>query len=73
MRFIEFMPLDAGGHWVNDQVVGQEEIVEMINAVYPIEVMPARGAAPADRFRYLDGGLHGDATGPGGRSASSPR
>ena len=23
MRFIEFMPLDAGGHWVNDQVVGQ--------------------------------------------------
>ena len=72
MRFIEFMPLDAGGHWVNDQVVGQDEILEKINAVYPIEVMPARGAAPADRFRYLDGGLHGDATGPGvPRSGSS--
>jgi cyclic pyranopterin phosphate synthase len=56
VRFIEFMPLDADGHWVNDQVVGQDEIVEIINAVYPIEVMPARGAAPADRFRYLDGG-----------------
>ena len=43
MRFIEFMPLDADGHWVNDQVVGQDEIVETINAVYPIEQMPARG------------------------------
>ena len=56
MRFIEFMPLDADGHWENEQVVGQDEIVETINAVYPIEQMPARGAAPADRFRYLDGG-----------------
>ena len=27
VRFIEFMPLDADGHWVNDQVVGQDEIV----------------------------------------------
>jgi cyclic pyranopterin phosphate synthase len=56
IRFIEFMPLDADGHWGNDQVVGQDEIVETINAVFPIEQMPARGAAPADRFRYLDGG-----------------
>jgi GTP 3',8-cyclase len=55
VRFIEFMPLDADGHWVNDQVVGQDEIVATIDAVYPIEQMPARGAAPADRFRYLDG------------------
>ncbi len=54
VRFIEFMPLDATGHWLNDKVVGQDEIVEAINAVYPIEQMPARGAAPADRFRYLD-------------------
>ncbi len=56
VRFIEFMPLDADGHWVNDQVVGQDEIVAAIDAVYPVEQMPARGAAPADRFRYLDGG-----------------
>jgi GTP 3',8-cyclase len=55
VRFIEFMPLDADGHWGNDRVVGQDEIVETINAVYPVEQMPARGAAPADRFRYLDG------------------
>ncbi|MEM9038773.1 MAG: GTP 3',8-cyclase MoaA [Actinomycetota bacterium] len=56
MRFIEFMPLDAEGHWVNEKVVGQDEIVEKIHAVFPVEQMPARGAAPADRFRYLDGG-----------------
>ena len=27
-----------------------------IDAVFPLEPMPARGAAPADRWRYLDGG-----------------
>ena len=62
------MPLDAGGHWVNDQVVGQDEIVSAINAVYPLEVMPARGAAPADRFRYLDR----DPDEPGGKIGVIP-
>ncbi len=56
VRFIEFMPLDASGHWVNDKVVGQDEIVAKIAAVFPIEPVPARGASPADRWRYLDGG-----------------
>jgi cyclic pyranopterin phosphate synthase len=55
VRFIEFMPLDAQGTWENNQVVGQDEIVAAIAAVYPLELMPARGAAPADRWRYLDG------------------
>ena len=55
VRFIEFMPLDADGQWGNDKVVGQDEIVERINDVFPVEQVPARGAAPADRFRYLDG------------------
>jgi GTP 3',8-cyclase len=56
VRFIEFMPLDATGHWMNDKVVGQDEIVAAIHEVFPLEQMPARGAAPADRWRYLDGG-----------------
>jgi len=55
VRFIEFMPLDAEGHWVNDKVVGQDEIVAKIAEVFPLEQVPARGAAPADRWRYLDG------------------
>jgi cyclic pyranopterin phosphate synthase len=55
IRFIEFMPLDASGHWMNDKVVSQDEIVAMINAVHPLEQVAARGAAPADRWRYVDG------------------
>lgn len=56
VRFIEFMPLDATGHWMNDKVVGQDDIVAAIHAVHPLEVVPARGAAPANTWRYLDGG-----------------
>jgi GTP 3',8-cyclase len=58
VRFIEFMPLDAQGAWTNDQVVTQAEILERIGAVFPLEVVPVegRGSAPAERFRYLDGG-----------------
>jgi cyclic pyranopterin phosphate synthase len=55
VRFIEFMPLDASGGWAGGSVVGQDEIVERISAVHPLEQVPARGAAPADRWRYLDG------------------
>jgi GTP 3',8-cyclase len=55
VRFIEFMPLDASGGWTNQSVVGQDEIVATIDAVYPLEPVPARGAAPADRWRYRDG------------------
>lgn len=55
VRFIEFMPLDAQGQWQRNDVVGQDEIVSTINNVYPLEQVAARGAAPADRWRYLDG------------------
>ena len=55
VRFIEFMPLDAGQGWTNDQVVTQAEIVAAIDAVHPLEPL-ARGSQPAERFRYVDGG-----------------
>ena len=55
MRFIEFMPLDASGEWARDKVVSQDEIVDAIDAVYPLVPAPARGAAPAERWRYADG------------------
>ena len=55
VRFIEFMPLDATGHWINETVVGQDEIVAAIDEVFPIRQLPARGAAPADRWEYVDG------------------
>ncbi len=55
VRFIEFMPLDASGAWSSSVVVSQDEIVAAIAAVHPLEPVPARGSAPADRWRYLDG------------------
>jgi cyclic pyranopterin phosphate synthase len=55
VRFIEFMPLDATGDWQAGAVVSQDEIVSTIAAVHPLEPVPARGSAPADRWRYLDG------------------
>lgn len=54
VRFIEFMPLDAGEGWSSGQVVSQAEIVEAIGAVFPVEPV-ARGSQPAERFRYRDG------------------
>jgi cyclic pyranopterin phosphate synthase len=60
VRFIEFMPLDAQGQWVADQVVPSREVVERIASVYPV-VPVAHGPEPASRFRYIDG-----AAAPGG-------
>jgi cyclic pyranopterin phosphate synthase len=54
MRFIEWMPLDAGGSWDGSAVISQDEIVAAIDAVFPIEPV-ARDNAPAERFRYRDG------------------
>ena len=55
VRFIEFMPLDASGEWSERLVVPAREIVAAIEAVFPMEPV-RRGAEPAERFRYLDGG-----------------
>jgi cyclic pyranopterin phosphate synthase len=57
VRFIEFMPLDAQGEWTDDQVVSQREIVDAIDAVFPLDAVSAdeRGSAPASRFRFRDG------------------
>jgi cyclic pyranopterin phosphate synthase len=54
VRFIEWMPLDAGGAWTNEQVVTQAEILERIGGVFPLEPI-RRGSEPAERFRYVDG------------------
>ena len=56
VRFIEFMPLDATDEWQRSKVVGQDEIVARLSEVWELEQVPARGAAPADRWRYVDGG-----------------
>jgi cyclic pyranopterin phosphate synthase len=60
VRFIEFMPLDADGAWSRDRVVPAQEILERIDAVFPLEGLPVAGVRsehvePAERFRYADG------------------
>ena len=58
LRFIEFMPLDADGGWDRSQVVPADEILERIDAVFPLELGARRAAGhvePANRFAYRDG------------------
>jgi GTP 3',8-cyclase len=55
VRFIEFMPLDAQGEWTNDQVVSQAEIIERVDAAFPLVTVGRPGSAPAERFRFADG------------------
>jgi cyclic pyranopterin phosphate synthase len=55
VRFIEWMPLDGGDAWTNEQVVTQAEIVDRIAEVFPLDPVQ-RGSEPAERFRYRDGG-----------------
>jgi cyclic pyranopterin phosphate synthase len=60
VRFIEFMPLDAGEAWERAKVVPGNEILARINDAWPLEPASERAddAAPADRYRFADG--HGE-------------
>jgi len=56
MRFIEFMPLDAGHDWSRDDVVSGREIRERINERFPLVALEIqRGSETASRFRFADG------------------
>ena len=58
VRFLEYMPLDADHVWETGRVVPGEEILSRIHAVWPLEPASQRqdDGAPADRFRFVDGG-----------------
>ena len=56
VRFIEWMPLDGDGNWSGGQVVPAAEIIERINAVFPLAGAEGeRGSMPAERYAYADG------------------
>ena len=56
MRFIEFMPLDAGQIWDRSQVVSGAEIRDRVDAVFPLVLeRPSRGKETAWRYRFADG------------------
>jgi cyclic pyranopterin phosphate synthase len=55
LRFIEQMPLDAGGLWARPKMVTAEEIFTELSKVYELTPVPGRGSAPAEEF-YVNGG-----------------
>jgi GTP 3',8-cyclase len=56
LRFIEFMDVGNTNHWTKDRVVPAREIVDRINARWPLEpVGPAYRGEVAARYRYQDG------------------
>jgi cyclic pyranopterin phosphate synthase len=56
VRFIEWMPLDFNHTWQREKLVPADEILEQINAEFPIEIAKDTDpSAPARRYLYKDG------------------
>jgi GTP 3',8-cyclase len=55
MRFIEFMPLDADRHWSRNLVVPAAEVLERINAQWPLEQIPHQQSETARKYKFKDG------------------
>ncbi len=56
MRFIEFMPLDAGHEWSREMVVSGREMREKINQIFPLKLKEtSRGAETAWKYGFADG------------------
>lgn len=54
VRFIENMPLGAGGRWVARSVVPSMELIELVHAHHPLEALE-QGNEPASSYRFVDG------------------
>lgn len=55
LRFIEQMPLDAGGIWDRTNMVTADQIFESLKAEFELTPKQNRGSAPAEEF-YVNGG-----------------
>ena len=56
LRFIEKMPLDAGGLWSRSTMITADEIQRDLSREFLLTPVPTRGSMPAEEF-YVDGGL----------------
>jgi len=54
VRFIENMPLGAGGRWTPDAVVSATEVLAVVRSRHEL-LARARGAEPATAFDFADG------------------
>jgi len=55
LRFIEQMPLDAGGLWNRARMITAEQILDDLSSVFNLSPVPVRGSAPAEEF-FVNGG-----------------
>lgn len=56
LRFIEFMDVGSSNGWEMGAVVPSREVIERIDAVYPVEPVEANYTGEvAERWRYVDG------------------
>jgi cyclic pyranopterin phosphate synthase len=57
LRFIEYMPIGAGQRWRDREVVSNAELLETLRTLGELEpIEEPRGASPAQRWRWVDGG-----------------
>ncbi len=54
LRIIEQMPLDGGHTWSRDGMITADEILASLTSRFDLTPVPARGAAPAERW-YVNG------------------
>lgn len=54
MRFIEFMPLDAGHTWTRERVITAAEIHERVSARWPLVAIAHERSETARRYRFAD-------------------
>ncbi len=56
MRFIEFMPLDSSRSWDRGRVVNADEVVRVINAVYPLRMLGRDDpTSTSELYAFADG------------------
>jgi GTP 3',8-cyclase len=57
LRFIEYMDVGTSNGWCMDEVLPSREVIERINAEFPLEpIDPNYPGEVAERWRYQDGG-----------------
>ena len=55
VRFIEYMPFDGRKFWRPELLVPGEEIVRLIESVYPLVPLPRERGSTAQVYRFADG------------------
>jgi cyclic pyranopterin phosphate synthase len=56
IRFIEYMDVGNANDWKSEKMVSKKEIVEIINAHFPLrQIGRERGSAPSVDYQFLDG------------------